>query len=376
MEHLQLARRRVADVDFDAAIVGREPDAAAREIRQFEHRILDPGEERVALARREAGIVDLRRAVVLQQQVDVGLRLLAPRGQQTIAGFVMVGAAFCCEPGEALAVDDLEPVFAAGVEHVQPQVDPLREAVQDVEVERRRGRQAEDVRRGGQPRARRGVGPHRRHRVEEGHRRMAAVGAEIAGDAPPQRGLPALVGPARGVEVVDPGGLAGKPRREPVGPVGQVVLEQRRGARRELVAHHVVRVAQVARERRMPGDERRLAEDPQHAPGEHRRGEGRHFRDGHHVSDLPPQPLRQKGEPHVRADAEALRRGELDPASDRRAPHDDLFVNERRFGRGGHCVEERVLEVLEAVGESDLQHAGGVGLGTVMRYRVAAVKCA
>ena len=109
-----------------------------------------------------------------EQQVDVRLRLPAPRGQQAVADFVMVGAAFRGEPGEPLAVDDLEPVFAAGVEHVEPQVDPLREAMQDVEIERRHGRQAEDVRGGRQPGARRCARAHLLHRVEEDHRRMAA----------------------------------------------------------------------------------------------------------------------------------------------------------------------------------------------------------
>ncbi len=314
-------------------------------------------EECCAFARREVGVVDRRRAVVLEQEVDVRLRLLAPRGQQPIADFVMIGAMLGGEPGEPLRVDDLEPVFAAGVEHVQPEVDPLREPMQDVEVERRRGRQAEDVRGGRQPCASRGVRAHFLHRVEESDRRMAAVGAEIARDAPPQRALPALVGRARGVEILDLRRLAGEPRCEPVRAVREVMLEQRCGARRELVAHHVVRVAQVLGERRMRGDERLLGEDPEHAPGQHRRGERRDLRDRDDVPDLPPQPLGEKRKRYVGADAEPVGSREFDPPSDRRAGHDDLLAHERRFWRRRHRVEECILQALEAVGELDLQHA-------------------
>ena len=211
----------------------------------------------VALARRESGVVDLAPRCRPASSRSMCACVCWPHdGEQPVADFVMVGAVLARRDSrEAARIDDLEPVFAARVGHVEREIDPLREAAQDVEVERRRGRQAEDVRRGRQPRARRRVGPHRLHRLEEDHRRMAAVGAEIAGDAPPQRALPALVRRARGVEVRDAGRLAGEPRREPVGAVGQVLLEQRRGARGELVAHHVVGLPQVAGERRMRGDE-------------------------------------------------------------------------------------------------------------------------
>ena len=92
LQHLELAGHRVADVDLDAAVVGAQPDAAAREIDHREDRVLHLREQRVPLAGRELRVVDMRGALVLEQQVDVRLRLPAPRGQQPIADFVMVGA--------------------------------------------------------------------------------------------------------------------------------------------------------------------------------------------------------------------------------------------------------------------------------------------
>ena len=360
LQDFELAGERVADVDLDAAIVVGEGDASPREIRHVEDGVLDAGEEGAAVARREIGVVDHRLAIVLQQEVDVGLRLLAPRRQQPVADFVMVGAAFRGEVREAACVDGFEPVLAARIDHVQPDVDPLREAAQDVEIKRWRGRQAEDVCEGGQSGADRRIGAHRLHRVEEHDRRVAAVGAELAGDPPPQGALPALVLRVRRVEVRDLCRLARKPCRKPVGPVGQVLLEQRRHARCELVAHDAVRLPQVRRKRRMRGDERGVTEDAEHAPGQHRRGERRDFPDlRHEMPDLPPQPLGEERKPHVRADAETIGRRELDPSPHARAGDDDLLGDECRRRRLGQRGEERVLQGLETVGEMDLQHAGG-----------------
>ncbi len=181
LQHLELARHRVADVDFDAAVVVGERDAAAREIRQVEDRVLDLREERCRRRSARSRRRRPRRAVVLR----AGGRCAPASACPTrTAGDCRLrdGRRGPARRGtrEPLRVDDLEPVLAARVEHVEPQVDPLRQSVQDVEVERRRGRQAEEVRGGRQPGAGRGVRPHLLHRVEEGDRRMAAVGAEVA----------------------------------------------------------------------------------------------------------------------------------------------------------------------------------------------------
>ena len=132
---------------------------------------------------------------------------------------------------------------------------------------------------------------------------MAAVGAKIAGDTPPQCALPALIFLSLSAQVLDFGRLASEPRRKPVGAIRQVLFEQRRSARRELVAHHFVRLAQVAGERRMLGDESFFAEYTQHAPRQHRRRKWRRFRDLDDMPDLPPQPLGKVRKPDVRADA-------------------------------------------------------------------------
>jgi len=87
------------------------------------------------------------------QQIDVSLGLPAPRRQQPVADLVIIGALPGHQVAQAARIDQLEPVFAARVGHVQPQIDPLCQPLQDVQVQRRRGRQAEDMRGGRKTRA-------------------------------------------------------------------------------------------------------------------------------------------------------------------------------------------------------------------------------
>ncbi len=147
LQHFELARERVADVHFDAAVVGgerrrcRAPDRSCRGSRS--------ARRRAAWRRRSATKSASSTTAALPSVSSRSMCAcvcLAPRGEQPVADFVMRGATGRGEVGQAARIDDFEPVLAARVEHVEREVDPAREPVQDVEVERRHGRQAEDVR--------------------------------------------------------------------------------------------------------------------------------------------------------------------------------------------------------------------------------------
>ncbi len=185
---------------------------------------------------------------------------------------------------------------------------------------------------------------------------MASRHVERFRDAAPQRRLPFFVC-LRGA-VGKPDVMPPRPRVEPRRPVRDVVLDQGRGTRGEVIAHPLVGLRQVARQRRMRGNERRVAEDRVDPPREDLRRERRRFRHGHQRADLLPQPLRQERELHVGADAGAIGDRELHFAAYRRTRDNDLVRNERR---GRYAVEprqQRGLEDLVAVRQDDPQHCG------------------
>ena len=72
--------------------------------------------------------------------------------------------------------------------------------------------------------------------------------------------------------------------------------------------------------------------------------------------NLPPQPLGEKREADVGANAVAVGGRQLDGAAERDAGNDDLRGFERRGGRRAHAVQQRVEQRLETVGKLDVQH--------------------
>ena len=94
LQHLELARQRVADVHFDAAVVGVQRHRAGCQVFEVEDR-----RSAAARAARRPRVRSKRASSItaspqaVDQQVELRLRLLAPGGEQAMALLVMVGAA-------------------------------------------------------------------------------------------------------------------------------------------------------------------------------------------------------------------------------------------------------------------------------------------
>lgn len=206
---------------------------------------------------------------------------------------------------------------------------------------------------------------------EEAVRRRRAAVAQLGEQRAPQRGLPALV-VARGV--ADPArravarehGLAGLPRGEPLGTIGQVMVEHGRDAVGKLVAHRIVGRGQIRGQprrrepRRTVGCLREQAvAAPHEAVGCERRTRGHR----QHAADLRPQPLREIRELDVRAYAVARGDVELEATAQRRARHDDLLRRPRAVaGRErGQILEQRVGQRFVTVRIEEMEHEAGVG---------------
>ncbi len=95
LQHVELARERMADMDFDAAVVGRDRYALRRQVAHLEHGALQLGEQRrgagVSLdgAVVEARILDAGLAAGIDEQREARLRLPAPGGEQSVADLVV-----------------------------------------------------------------------------------------------------------------------------------------------------------------------------------------------------------------------------------------------------------------------------------------------
>ena len=135
----------MADMHFDAAIAAGQRDAAGCKFAEVEDRVLHPRQQVLAAGGQEDAVFLGDVAVVGEEQIDVRLRLLSPGGEQGVADLVMTVLCARREVAQALPVDDVEPVLAAGIEGIDLDVDPARQLAQDVEVERRQGVQAEDT---------------------------------------------------------------------------------------------------------------------------------------------------------------------------------------------------------------------------------------
>ncbi len=313
----------------------------------------------LAASRQEDAIFLGDLAVVGEQQLDVRLRLFPPGGQQLVADLVVGIPVVRRQVAQSLAVDDLEPVLAARIEDVDLDVDPARQAAQDVQVERRQGGQAKDAGTGGQAGQRRCVGAEVRDFLEKRGRRVLPTGAEFGRDASPESGLPRLVFIACGVQPRDACTLAIRPGSQPLWPIGNVLLDQLRTVLRQIQSHHRVGIAKVARQRWVTGAEAVVAEDLEYPPRQQFRREGRHILNVDQVADLCPQPLREIGKLDVGADPLAVGAGQFDAAPYRGARNDHLLRGERRACFIRQAVEQAFQQEFEAVGQGEPKHGDG-----------------
>ena len=357
VQRLQLAGARVRDVQLDAAVAGEVGAGAGLELDRVEDRVLQPRQQRVGGVLDEGLLVDAGVAGGVEQPVDLGLGLLAPAGEQPVADLVRGVAAGGLQPGQSPRVDQLEPVFAAGVQRVDLDLDRAAERGQQPRVQRRHRRQREDVDPLGQTGGACAFGAARAfEQRDEAVDRVPGGDAGLGDDAPPQRRLPGGVG-ARGLGR-ERDGAAVEPGRQPVGAVGDVLLEHAGDAAGEFPAHHVVGLRQVAGQPRVLRQPAGVAEGAPDAPGEHVGGERRDVLAdaGHEAGDLPPQPLREVVEADVGADAGGIGQRQRQPPPQRGARDDQLVGDEHVLARRGQPGDELRGQRVEAVGEADRQH--------------------
>ena len=292
----------------------------------------------------------------------MGLCLPPPGGQQAVALLVTLGAPPGGEVAQPPSVDDLEPVFATGVEHVEVKVHRAADLPKQLYVQRRHRGQRENVGAGWQPRLGRRVRADRLQCLAKCNRRMQGTQAQLARDAPPEGGLPALVGEHGFVLRVQFGKLHLQPRLEPVGPVGDVLLKQARNPARELVAHHIVRARKVRRQARVRGHELGVTKGCENPPGQCHRGERRLFGNrGHQAADLLPEPVCEKTELHVGADPGMVGNRQGQRATHGRAWHDELVRGEDAATALAQTVNQQPCQRLVAIGKMDVQHATSQG---------------
>ncbi len=185
---------------------------------------------------------------------------------------------------------------------------------------------------------------------------------EAGTDAAPQRSLPGLVGLGRGVAGAYRRALAERPRGQPFGAEGDVLVEQAGQLRRQLVAHHRIGARQVAGEAGVAGGPRGVVESRDDAPAEHVRCERRFaLHAGHDARDQLPQPAREVAELHVGAEAVAPRQFERQLAPHGGTGHDHLVRHEDRPLARGQALGQQGGERLVAVGEVDGEHVAARG---------------
>ena len=221
---------------------------------QFQQRVLQLRQQAVPGGRREVGVVRGAFAAQVDQRFDMRLRLLAPGAEQAVAFLQALGAAARRQVAEAAAVDQVEPVFLARVQHVQVHARasaPARAASAGAAAPWSAAQThaaPAAARRGAPARGRRAAAPRRRPRPG------AARAGQVGLDALPQRGLPGFVAQGVGIAQHVP---AGAPGLQPVRPVGDVVLQQGGHLAGQFVAHQIVGAAQVGGQPRVRAPRRR-----------------------------------------------------------------------------------------------------------------------
>ncbi|SAK71338.1 hypothetical protein AWB82_04332 [Caballeronia glebae] len=268
VQHFELARQAMTHMHFDAVFgdllrLRRGAFFIEREDAVLQTR--EPGAggivlEELPLARRGA-------LGQLVQHVQLRLRLPAPFREQRMPRFLIVRFALQFELFDARLAHDVEPELAAGILRIDAHVDPARKLAQERDMQRRHGRQREHADAARPLRAHHGV------EIETGRlgekavcrrRRVFLVSVLIAREVreqrAPERPLPALVLALDVVRArkpraarIDFGAAARQnraarlPMREPLGPIRQIVIEDRRDTAREFVAHGIVGGMEIRR---------------------------------------------------------------------------------------------------------------------------------
>ena len=304
LQHLEFARQRMAAMDFKAAVLRVKLYRTGLQISQIEDCVLQAGQQGVGRILREAAVVLGRLAALIDQQVDMRLGLFAPGSQQPRAFFMVLILPACSQMAQAPAVDDLEPIFATGVDHIDLQIDDAAKLLQQLDMQRRHRRQTKDMGAGRQ------AGSQCACRVEllelgdETAALLQSVELELVADASPQRRLPAFIGQRSLGLAAELGGKLLTPVGQPFRAVGDILVEQSGDAASQLEAHHRIGLTQPGRQARMQGNKCRVAEGAVNPPGQHRRRQRRfvgHI--GQQPGHLLPQPLGQVIELHIGADA-------------------------------------------------------------------------
>ncbi len=242
---------------FDAAIAAVQLKASGPQFGQGKNGLLQTSEQGGGKIFGETRVVQRRIVGVLQQLLDVRLGLLSPGGEQAVSRFVMSRRASQGKCPQPLRVDDVEPVFAAGIQHIEGHIDPAGESAEHGEIQRWHVRQTKYVHR---PRQidgiRTGFGGLEAAQKMAG--RMLRRRAQPGTDASPEFRLPRLI-----VDLCDGGfwhrnAVADGPRVHPVLAIRDVLFEQRRDVARQLEAHGLIRVFEIVLQPRKLGPGRLL----------------------------------------------------------------------------------------------------------------------
>jgi hypothetical protein len=120
----------MADMHFEAAVIGGQRDAAGLRVGQVQDGVVQMREQRVAGQLVITLIVDGPIACRIDQQAQLRLRLAAPGGEQRLADLAEGGLAAFGQRSEAPGVDHVEPELAAGVDGVDVHVDHAAQGLQ------------------------------------------------------------------------------------------------------------------------------------------------------------------------------------------------------------------------------------------------------
>ena len=168
------------------------------------------------------------------------------------------------QSGHPALVNDIEPVFAAGIHDIQLDIGMSSQFAQYPDIGRRDGRlaekmqafrqQAEDFLIAGDEHG------------QKGCYRAAFVRTGLADDTRPQVGLPCLIRLRGGFLRADVGHLAFRPALKPLRTVNAIAVEQGGDPAGQFEAHGVVAAVEIGRQPRMGADERVIAEHSQNPP--------------------------------------------------------------------------------------------------------------
>ena len=147
LQHLELARQRVADVDLEAAVGLGQRDRRRGEFGEIEDGVLQPGQQRVDVVAPIVAVIGGASARAVDQSIDMRLGLFAPGCQQPIAFLLMLLAPTQRKMAQAAPVDQLEPVLLARVEDIDVEFEQQAHLLQPRNLRCGHGGQCKDMRR-------------------------------------------------------------------------------------------------------------------------------------------------------------------------------------------------------------------------------------